>query len=137
MSSLAAGLLQQEQNNGGSKSSADGAKETVANHVFTEAKTSVLLQTNIATVVNNENPEKSIQVRIIFDRGMFDSYVTRHVKESLNLPTIRKETLDKNVRFECRSASYTRSCASYTNGGRIQSNGSVLIRSLYQQFARH
>ena len=34
-------------NNGGSKSPADGAKETVANHVFTEAKTSVLLQTDI------------------------------------------------------------------------------------------
>ena len=72
-SSLAVASLQQEQNNGGSKSPADGAEETVANHVFTEAKTSVLLQTNIATVVNNENPEISIQARIIFDRGMFDS----------------------------------------------------------------
>ena len=72
-SSLAAAPLQQEQNNGGSKSPADGAKATVANHVLTEAKTPVLLQTDIATVVNSENPEKSIQARIIFDSGMFDS----------------------------------------------------------------
>ena len=72
-SSLAVASLQQKQNNGGNKSPADGAEETVANHVLTEAKTSVLLQTDIATVVNNENPDKSIQTRIIFDRGMFDS----------------------------------------------------------------
>ena len=58
--------------NGDSKSPADRDKETVANHVLTEAKTSVLLQTDIATVVNNENPEKYIQARIIFDSGMFD-----------------------------------------------------------------
>ena len=70
---LHAAPLQQEQNNGGSKSPADGAKETVDNHVFTEAKTSVLLQTAIETVVNSEKPEKSIQARIIFDSGMFDS----------------------------------------------------------------
>ena len=70
-SSLAAASLQQEQNNGGGKSPADGGKQTVANHVFTEA--SALLQTAIATVVNSENQEKSIQARIIFDSGMFDS----------------------------------------------------------------
>ena len=72
-SSLAAAPLQQEQNNGGDKTPPDGGKGTVVNHVFTEAKTSVLLQTAITIVVNNENPEKSIQARIVFDRGMFDS----------------------------------------------------------------
>ena len=41
--------------------------------MFTEAKTPVLLQTAIETVVNSENPEKSIQARIIFDGGMLDS----------------------------------------------------------------
>lgn len=58
-----------------------------------EAKTPVLLQTAIATVVSGENPEKSIEARIIFDSGSQRSYITRHVKESLNLPVIKKEAL--------------------------------------------
>ena len=53
--------------NGGSKSPADRDKETVANHVLTEAKTSVLLQTDIATVVNNETQ------RNIFKQGSFST----------------------------------------------------------------
>ncbi|CAB3979174.1 PREDICTED: uncharacterized protein LOC107346460, partial [Paramuricea clavata] len=85
--------LQQEQNKGGGKPPVDGAKETTATYVFTEAKTSVLLQTAIATVINSEDPEKSIQARIIFDSGSQRSYVTHRIKESLNLPTIKKETL--------------------------------------------
>ncbi|CAB4003839.1 Hypothetical predicted protein [Paramuricea clavata] len=46
-----------------------------------------------ATVINSEDPEKSIQATIIFDSDSQRSYVTRHIKESLNLPTIKKETL--------------------------------------------
>ena len=43
-------------------------------NIFTEAKTSALLQTVIATIVNSENPEISIQARIIFDRAIYYSW---------------------------------------------------------------
>ena len=51
--------------------------------MFTESKTSVLLHTDIAIVVNSENPEKSIQARTIFYSGMFD-------KLAFTLPVMRK-----------------------------------------------
>ena len=62
------------------------------NYCYVDRETNVLLQTATATVTNVEQ-SKSIQTRVLFDLGSQKSHCTLSVKNTLNLPTLKKEWL--------------------------------------------
>ena len=66
-------------------------------NMFVDAKSSILLQTARATVYNPNDPSKFSQARLIFDTGSQRSYITSVMKESLNLPILRRDTLKINA----------------------------------------
>ena len=83
---------------------------TSNNYCYADRETNVLLQTAPATVTNVEQ-SKSIQTRVLFDLGSQKSYCTLSVKNTLNLPTLKKEWImiktlgEANPRVrECDSA---------------------------------
>ena len=65
---------------------------TSNNYCCVDRETNVLLQTATATVTNVEQ-SKSIQTRVLFDLGSQKSFCTLSVKNTLNLPTLKKEWL--------------------------------------------
>ena len=67
------------------------AKE--ATNLFAESKPSILLQTAQAEIFNIDNKEHKIVVRVVFDSGSQRSYVTKRVKDYLNLPVAAREQI--------------------------------------------
>ena len=65
---------------------------TSNNYCYVDRETNVLLQTATATVTNVEQSQ-SIQTSVLFDLGSQKSYCTLSVKNTLNLPTLKKEWL--------------------------------------------
>ena len=63
---------------------------TSNNYCYVDRETNVLLQTATATVTNVEQ-SKSIQTRVLFHLGSQKSYCTLSVKNTLNLPTLKKD----------------------------------------------
>ena len=61
--------------------------------MFVDTKTSVLLQTATAWVSQVNIPDQRIKARIIFDTRSQRSYISSKLRESLNLPTTKTETL--------------------------------------------
>ena len=65
---------------------------TTATANYVKAKGSVLLQTATA-IATNEDPLKSVAVRILFDSGSQQSYITDNLKSKLGLKSTSTETL--------------------------------------------
>ncbi len=61
--------------------------------MYASARTLVLLQTARIEVFHPENPNVSLDVRVIFDCGSQRSYVTERLKNSFNLPVTSVDTL--------------------------------------------
>ena len=66
-------------------------------NMFVDAQSSILLQTARATIYNPKDPSKTSQARLIFDSGSQRSYITFAMRDKLNLPTVRKDTLKINA----------------------------------------
>ena len=60
---------------------------------FIDSNTSVLLQTARVLVANPENPEHKIHARLIFNTGSQRSYVSTNLRDKLQCPTVKTETL--------------------------------------------
>ena len=67
------------------------AKETT--NLFTESKRSILLQTAQGEVFNIDNKDHKIIVIVVFDSGSQRSYVTRRLKDYLNLQVAAREQI--------------------------------------------
>ena len=67
------------------------AKETT--NLFAESKRSMLLQTAQGEVFNIDNKDHKIIVRVVFDSGSQRSYVTKRVKDYLNLQVAAREQI--------------------------------------------
>ena len=65
---------------------------TSNNYCYVDRETNVLMQAATATVTNVEQSQ-SIQTRVLFDIGSQESYCTLSVKNTLNLPMLKKERL--------------------------------------------
>ena len=82
---------------------------TSNNYCYVDRETNVLLQTATATVTNVEQ-SKSIQTHVLFDLGSQKSYWTLSVKNTLNLPTLKKEWL--MIKTFCEANPRLRECDS-------------------------
>ncbi|CAB4008480.1 PREDICTED: uncharacterized protein LOC107346460, partial [Paramuricea clavata] len=66
-------------------------------NMFVDAQSSILLQTARAPIYNPKDPSKTLQARLIFDSGSQRSYITSTIRDKLNLPIVRRDTLKINA----------------------------------------
>ena len=62
--------------------------------MFVNAKASVLLQAAKACASAPSSPQNTTIARLLFDSGSQRSYIASHLRDTLALPTISKETLN-------------------------------------------
>ena len=58
---------------------------------------SILLQTAVVKAVNPDDPNKSVNLRVILDSGSQRTYITKNAREILKLTTVSKENAEKSV----------------------------------------
>ena len=69
-------------------------QQTNGTNLFVSSKTPVLLQTAQATITQGDDATvNSAKVRVILDSGSQRSYITNRVRNQLNLPTEKTETM--------------------------------------------
>ena len=68
-------------------------QQTNGTNLFVSSKTPVLLQTAQATITQGDATVNSAKVRVILDSGSQRSYITNRVRNQLNLPTEKTETM--------------------------------------------
>ena len=68
-------------------------QQTNGTNLFVSSKTPVLLQTAQATITQGDATVNSTKVRVILDSGSQRSYITNRVRNQLNLPTEKTETM--------------------------------------------
>ncbi|CAB4039577.1 G2 M phase-specific E3 ubiquitin- ligase, partial [Paramuricea clavata] len=66
-------------------------------NMFVDAQSSILLQTARDFIYNPKDPSKTLQARLIFDSGSQRSYITSTIRDKLNLPIVRRDTLKINA----------------------------------------
>ena len=68
-------------------------EQTNGTNLFVSCKTPVLLQTAQATITQSDATVNSVKVRVILDSGSQRSYITNRVRNQLDLPTERTDTM--------------------------------------------
>ena len=66
---------------------------STATSLYVDSNKAILLQTALAEVSNPRNPSLMLKLRIVMDSGSQRSYLTRHVRDTLALPTSGKQCL--------------------------------------------
>jgi len=83
------------------------------------ARSTKLLQTVTLIASGNRNTRKRLSVRLIFDLGSNDSYITQSLKDTLKLDTVGSQRL-KISKFGRKS-----------NGSRVYTNCSLNLKSRF------
>ncbi|CAB3993298.1 Hypothetical predicted protein [Paramuricea clavata] len=76
----------------------DSAKSNPTATVFSDTEEGILFQTATAPVCNPRSPEKIVNARILFDSGSQKTYISKRLKDALDLPSrgVRLEDLADN-----------------------------------------
>ena len=83
----------QIQKRGSNRKQPEPVQAKEATNLFAGPKPSILLQTAQAEIFDIDNKEHKIVVRVVFDSGSQRSYVTKRVKDYLNLPVAAREQI--------------------------------------------